>query len=138
MPVNYAINEQISPLNFPTKRIRNTDEISKNQMLQISLNSVTFDEISRHVNIPDSNTVSTGLRLFYDDEERNSSVTSACANMHALPTLVSLDDKLKAQINCQMDELDYHLKLQVPIGSHFCVMIQYCISIIAWRVYISV
>jgi len=112
IPVNYAINEQISPLNYPTKRNRNTDEISKNQMLQISLNTITLDEMNRHVRIPDSNTVSTGLRLFYDDEERNSSVTSACANIHALPTMMSLDDKSKAQISCQMDELNCHLKLQ--------------------------
>ncbi|KAG2267765.1 hypothetical protein Bca52824_062320 [Brassica carinata] len=63
--------------------------------------------------VPKENLVSTGLRLSYDDEERNSSVTSASGSIVAAsPFSQSLDDSLRIHLHRQKDELDQFLKFQ--------------------------
>ncbi|XP_078429189.1 putative BOI-related E3 ubiquitin-protein ligase 3 isoform X2 [Wolffia australiana] len=61
---------------------------------------------------PSSNPVSTGLRLSYDDDERNSSVTSASCGVTSLPVFHSLDRNLMKELEHQKEELDRYLRVQ--------------------------
>lgn len=106
------------------------EDISKQQRLQISLNyNVCQDDADRSASIPNPNPVSTGLRLSYDDDERNSSVTSASGSMTATPPIIlSLGDNIRTELDRQQEELDQYIKLQViyQYGSlvyHFVVLI---------------
>ncbi|CAN0923975.1 Probable BOI-related E3 ubiquitin-protein ligase 3 [Linum grandiflorum] len=109
--VNYFGREHISPMLQPNKRSRETEDFERQQKLQISLNyNVCQDEADR---APNPNAVSTGLRLSYDDDERNSSLTSACGSMTATPSVIlSLGDNIRTELDRQKEEFDQYIKLQ--------------------------
>lgn len=63
---------------------------------------------------PNQNPVSTGLRLSYDDEERNSSVTSASGNMTAASSIIwSVGGNIRTELDQQKEEFDQYFKTQV-------------------------
>ncbi|GAY36325.1 hypothetical protein WN943_020481 [Citrus x changshan-huyou] len=113
-PVNYFGNEHIHPMLQPNKRGRETEDFSRQQKLQISLNSnICQDEADRSASILNPNPVSTGLRLSYDDDERNSSVTSASGSMTAAPPIIlSLADNVRTELDRQKEEFDQYIKVQ--------------------------
>ncbi|XP_054790771.1 E3 ubiquitin-protein ligase BOI-like [Prosopis cineraria] len=117
-PVNYFGNEHISSMVRPSRQNREMDDLCKQQRLQISLNyNFCQDEPARSASIPNPNAnpnpVSTGLRLSYDDDERNSSVTSASGSMTGAPSIIlSLGDNIKTELDRQKQELDQYIKLQ--------------------------
>ncbi|KAI3997678.1 hypothetical protein MKX01_040651 [Papaver californicum] len=115
-PVNYVTTEHISALSRPTKRSRDTVDITRQQKLQISLNNNFYQEdADRSASIPNlnPNPVSTGLRLSYDDDERNSSVTSASGNIvSGLPIIMSLGDNLRTEMDRQKEEFDHFIRVQ--------------------------
>jgi len=121
-PVNYFGSEHITPMLRPNKRGRETEDISRQQKLQISLNyNACQDEADRSASIPNPNIVSTGLRLSYDDDERNSSVTSASGSMTAAPSIIlSLGDNITTELDRQKEEFDQYIKIQVlqPSSKH--------------------
>lgn len=116
-PVNYFGTEHITPMFRPNKRTREIEDISRQQKLQISLNyNVCQDEADRSASIPNPNHVSTGLRLSYDDDERNSSVTSASGSMTAAPSMIlSVGDNIRTELDRQKEEFDQYIKIQVFI-----------------------
>jgi E3 ubiquitin-protein ligase BOI-like protein len=118
-PVNFFGNEHITPMLRPNKRGREMEDISRQQKLQISLNYNAFqDEADRSASIPNPNPVSTGLRLSYDDDERNSSVTSASGSMTAAPSMIlSLGDNIRTELDRQKEEFDQYIKIQVLLSS---------------------
>lgn len=85
------------------------------QKLHISLNNnFCHDEANRIGTVLNPNPVSTGLKLSYEEEERNSSVTSACENMKSnVPTMLSLGNTVKMEIDRQAEEFSRYIKLQV-------------------------
>lgn len=119
-PVNYFANDNLAPMiRHNSKRGRETEinnNIQRQQKLQISLNynynnnSVVQDEV------PKQNLVSTGLRLSYDDDERNSSVTSANGSI-TTPVFQSLGDNFGLYLDRQKDDLDQFIKFRVLILS---------------------
>ncbi|KAG6650837.1 hypothetical protein I3843_06G065300 [Carya illinoinensis] len=113
-PVNFFGNEHITPIVRPNKRGRETEDISRQQKRQISLNYYACqDEADRSASILNPNPVSTGLRLSYDDDERNSSVTSASGSMTAAPSIIlSLGDNIKTELDRQKEEFDHFIKIQ--------------------------
>ncbi|KAL1222815.1 putative BOI-related E3 ubiquitin-protein ligase 3 [Cardamine amara subsp. amara] len=117
-PVNYFANDNLIPMMRPNKRGREAETISNNniqrqQKLQISLNYNNHNNISVRDDVPKENLVSTGLRLSYDDDERNSSVTSASGSIVAAsPIFQSLNDCLRIDLHRQKDELDQFIKIQ--------------------------
>ncbi|WZZ57111.1 hypothetical protein YC2023_057218 [Brassica napus] len=122
-PVNYFANDNLVPMVRPNKRGREAESISNNNniqrqhQLQMSLN-YNHNNYNAQEEVPKENLVSTGLRLSYDDEERNSSVTSASGSIVAAsPFSQSLDDSLRIHLHRQKDELDQFLKFQVLIVS---------------------
>ena len=114
-PVNYFGNEHITPMLQRNKRGREMEDISRQQKLQISLNyNACQDEADRSGSIPNPNVVSTGLRLSYDDDERNSSVTSASGSMTAAPSIIlSLGDNITTELDRQKEEFNQFIKIQV-------------------------
>ncbi|KAK3017116.1 hypothetical protein RJ639_006966 [Escallonia herrerae] len=102
--------EHNSSIFRPNKRGRESENLSR----QISLNhDIYYDEADRPASIPNQNPVSTGLRLSYDDDERNSSVTSASGSMTASPSIIlSLGDNIKTELGRQKDELDHYIRTQ--------------------------
>ncbi|KAG7541762.1 hypothetical protein ISN45_Aa07g018180 [Arabidopsis thaliana x Arabidopsis arenosa] len=65
--------------------------------------------------VPKENLVSTGLRLSYDDDDRNSSVTSASGSIVAASPIFdqSLHVSLRIDLNRQKDELDQFIKVLI-------------------------
>ncbi|KAI3763547.1 hypothetical protein L2E82_13470 [Cichorium intybus] len=107
-PVNYSGRENHSPAFRPNKRPREAETNLMQKKLQISLNQNFYTEESdRPSTIQNPNTVSTGLKLSYDDEERNSSITSASGSMTGTPPLMSsFRDCLTTEIDRQNEELE--------------------------------
>ncbi|KAK9066473.1 hypothetical protein SSX86_013795 [Deinandra increscens subsp. villosa] len=59
------------------------------------------------------NHVSTGLKLSYEEDERNSSVTSVNENLKALhPVTCSLTNSIKLEMDRQKEHLDRYIKVQ--------------------------
>ncbi|KAK4357524.1 hypothetical protein RND71_023134 [Anisodus tanguticus] len=110
-PVNYFVNEQSTPLIRHNKRGREAEGVSRQQKLQISLNhNLIHDDTERPANVPAQNPVSTGLKLSFDDDEQpNSSVTSASGSMNA-SVIMSLGDNIKTEMERQKKEFDQYLK----------------------------
>ncbi|XP_058193073.1 E3 ubiquitin-protein ligase BOI-like isoform X1 [Rhododendron vialii] len=113
-PLNYMGNKHATATNRPIKRGRETEPASGPQKFQISTSNNFFQyETGLSGRILNQNPVSTGLRLSYEDDERNSSVTSASEGMKAfLPGIVSLSDNLKIEIDRQGEEMDHYIRLQ--------------------------
>ncbi|XP_023762243.1 probable BOI-related E3 ubiquitin-protein ligase 2 [Lactuca sativa] len=113
-PVNYSGREHNSPAFRPNKRSREADTNLMQKKLQISLNQNFYNEESDHPsNIPNPHTVSTGLKLSYDDEERNSSITSASGSMTgATPLMSSFGDSVTTELDRQNEELERYILLQ--------------------------
>lgn len=113
--INCIGNEHGTATSRPMKRIRDPEPFSMQQKLHISLNSNFCQDDAGHAgSILNPNPVSTGLRLSYEEDERNSSVTSASENMKAVhPNLTySLGSNLKSEIDRQKEQLEHFVKLQ--------------------------
>ncbi|KAL3835209.1 hypothetical protein ACJIZ3_009945 [Penstemon smallii] len=97
------------------KRPREGEPVyNTHQKLHMSLNSnLCHDETGNVRTFLSPNPVSTGLRLSSDEDERNSSVSSACENVrNALPASLSLGNTLKMEIDQQTEEFGRYIKLQ--------------------------
>ncbi|CAK9182759.1 unnamed protein product [Ilex paraguariensis] len=112
--INYFGSEHTIPVFRPNKRGRGEEDISRQRKLQISLNhNVYHDEADPSANIPNQNPVSTGLRLSYDDDEHNSSVTSASGSMMARSSVIlSLSDNIRTELDRQKEEFVQYIKTQ--------------------------
>ncbi|KAE8707261.1 ATP-citrate synthase alpha chain protein 1-like [Hibiscus syriacus] len=113
-PVNYFGNEHLTPMIQPNKRGRETEDIQRQQKLQISLNyNACKEEADCPASVPNPNAVSTGLRLSYDDDERNSTVTSGSGSMMQGPSMIlSLGDHVRRELDRQKEEFDRYIKIQ--------------------------
>ncbi|KAF2286691.1 hypothetical protein GH714_023626 [Hevea brasiliensis] len=129
-PVNYFGNENMAPMLQPNKRGKETEDFSRQQKLQISLNyNICQDEADRSASIPNPNPVSTGLRLSYDDDERNSSVTSASGSMTVAPSIIlSLGDNIRTELDRQKEEFDQYIKIQVPLRISNKILHRHCLQ----------
>ncbi|KAJ7956228.1 E3 ubiquitin-protein ligase BOI-like [Quillaja saponaria] len=117
--LNYVGTEHPTSMNQPVKRVMQSGSVSRQQKHLITLNSKSFqDETGQSGCILNLNPVSTGLRLSYEEDEHNSSVTSANGSIKAaLPIISSLGDNLKFEIDQQKEQLDCYLRLQWSPGS---------------------
>lgn len=111
----YGSERNNTPLVRPCKRGRDAENIAMQHKLQISLNNnnnMGLDEADPPVRMPTHNQVSTGLRLSYDDEEHNSTVTSSGSLGTPSSVMLSLSDGIKAELDNQKREFDQYLKTQ--------------------------
>ncbi|KAL8534198.1 hypothetical protein ACS0TY_010268 [Phlomoides rotata] len=108
-PVNYLGNNG-PPFLLPNKCVRDAEAIPRQQQkLLFSLNNKPFQD-EPELNL---NSVSTGLRLFYDDEERNSSITSGSGSLAASSSVFSsLGNDIKRELDQQKEELDHFIRTQ--------------------------
>ncbi|MBA0607516.1 hypothetical protein Godav_019804 [Gossypium davidsonii] len=112
--VNYFGNEHLAPMVPPNKRGHETEDILRQQKVQISLNYKIYkEEADCSASIPNPHAVSTGLRLSYDDDERNSSVTYASGSMtHGPLMILALGDNVTTELDRQKEEFDQYIKMQ--------------------------
>ncbi|CAN0893009.1 hypothetical protein LINGRAHAP2_LOCUS17910 [Linum grandiflorum] len=129
--VNYFGIEHVSPMVQTNKRSREAEDFSRQQKLQISLNyNICQDEVDRVLN---PNVVSTGLRLSYDDEERNSSLTSASGSMTTKPSMIlSLGDNIRTELDRQKEEFDQYIKIQVLFFRIMLNNVAFAVYMKAW------
>ncbi|KAK9048358.1 hypothetical protein SSX86_032679 [Deinandra increscens subsp. villosa] len=112
--VNYSGKEHNTPAFRSHKRQREVETNLMQKKLQISLNQNFYtEETDRPSTIPNPHHVSTGLKLSYDDEERNSSITSASGSMPAAPSIMSsFGDSFTTELDRQNEELERYIMLQ--------------------------
>ncbi|XP_010240950.1 PREDICTED: probable BOI-related E3 ubiquitin-protein ligase 2 [Nelumbo nucifera] len=113
-PMSHMDNEHAFLMNRPTKQGREAEDVPRQQRLQISLNT-NFCQYEAHQlpSIPKMNPVPTRLRLSYNDDEHNSSVTSINGSMtETLPVILSLGDNLRTEIDRQKEEFDHYIRVQ--------------------------
>ncbi|CAI9289569.1 unnamed protein product [Lactuca saligna] len=112
-PVNYPGREHNSPAFRPNKRSREVETNLMQKKLPISLNQKFYNEESDHPSsIPNPHTVSNGLKLSYDDEERNSLIISASGSMTGVAPLMSSDgDSFTTELDRQNEELERYIML---------------------------
>ncbi|XP_020593266.1 BOI-related E3 ubiquitin-protein ligase 1-like [Phalaenopsis equestris] len=101
----------VSALKLPNKRSSESVEMTRQNNIQISLNNLFYNKADKPESIPDVNTVSTGLRLSYDDDDHLSSVTTASGSMPSLP-LSTILNKLGPEIEHQTEEFNRYLRMQ--------------------------
>lgn len=113
--INYIGNRHLPTDNHPINRVREGETSPMQQKLPISLNNnFCRDEAGRMGSVLNPNPVSTGLKLSCEEEERNSSVTSACENMkNNVPVMLSLSNTVKMEMDRQTEEFGRYIKLQV-------------------------
>ncbi|KAK3224796.1 hypothetical protein Dsin_004658 [Dipteronia sinensis] len=113
-PLHYVGNEHLTIIDQPVKRSRETEPTSRQQKHRVSLNdNFHQDEAGQPGSVLNPNPVSTGLRLSYEEDEHNSSVTSVCEKKAvAMPVIMSLADNLKVEIDRQNEEFDRYIRLQ--------------------------
>ncbi|PIN18991.1 putative E3 ubiquitin ligase [Handroanthus impetiginosus] len=113
-PVNYLGNNHGTPFLMSNKSVRDAEAIPRQQKLQFSLNNKTLhDEADRKASIFNQNPVSTGLRLSYDDDERNSSITSASGSLTAASSVFSsLSNEIRRELDQQKEEFDQFIRTQ--------------------------
>ena len=112
------VNDHTTLMEQPIKRAREAESISRQQQKRLlSLNNnFSQDKAGQAGSILNPNPVSTGLKLSYEEDEHNSSITSASESMTGvLPVILSLSDNMKIEIDRQKEELDRYIRLQVRI-----------------------
>nr|KAJ0187119.1 hypothetical protein LSAT_V11C900461420 [Lactuca sativa] len=117
-PVNYSGREHNSLAFWPNKRSREVETNLMQKKLPISLNQKLYNEEYDHPSsIPNPHTLSTGLKLSYDDEERNSLITSASGSMTgAAPLMSSFGDSFTIELDRQNEELERYVMLQKEVS----------------------
>ncbi|KAI4336155.1 hypothetical protein L6164_014720 [Bauhinia variegata] len=105
--LNY-VGDENNPMMEPIKKGMEVGPLSRQPKHPISLNSKSFqDEVGRSGYAPIL--VSTGLKLSYEEDEHNSSVS--CEGLKvALPIISSFGDNLMPEIDQQKEELDFYMK----------------------------
>ncbi|KQJ93125.1 E3 ubiquitin-protein ligase BOI [Brachypodium distachyon] len=109
---NYNGNNHLPIMN----QARNTCNYTvdeKKLKLQMSLNSFPPGDADRLPCTGNSSAVSTGLRLSYEDNERNSSIASGSGSMSSLPTTRPEIDAIMAEMEKENKEIDYYFRVQV-------------------------
>ncbi|KAJ9568334.1 hypothetical protein OSB04_004300 [Centaurea solstitialis] len=114
--INFVGNEHGMASGRPLKRAREPGPMSTPQKLHISLNTNFCQDdtgLTRTPMNPNLNPVSTGLKLSYEEDERNSSVTSIGENLKALhPVTHSLTNSIKLEMDRHRELLDHYVKVQ--------------------------
>ncbi|KAM0009150.1 putative transcription factor C2H2 family [Helianthus debilis subsp. tardiflorus] len=115
--INYSGKDHNTPVFRSHKRPREAEANLMQKKLQISLNQNFYNEESdRPSTIQNPHHVSTGLKLSYDDEERNSSITSASGSMPAAPSIMSsFGESVTTELDRQNEELERYIMLQGDI-----------------------
>lgn len=99
----------------PVKRARDLGPMSTQQKLHVSLNNnFCQDDAGLTRNHMNQNHVSTGLKLSYEEDERNSSITSVNEKLKALHSATHLlTNSIKLEMERQKELIDHYIKVQV-------------------------
>lgn len=116
-PLIYVRKNEPNNMDRPEKRFRDAETITRKQInpMTLNVNDKSYkDEAGHSGSIFNPIAVSTGLKLSYEEDEHNSSVTSVSENVTAvLPAILSLGDSFKVEVDQQKKEMDLYMKAQV-------------------------
>ncbi|KAK1422350.1 hypothetical protein QVD17_25403 [Tagetes erecta] len=111
--INFVGNDLVTGSSRPVKRVREVGTEYTQQKLQRSLNTFCQDAAGLTRTTLNPNHVSTGLKLAYGEDERNSSLTSVNANLRALhPVTQSLTGHIQLEMDCHNKILEHYVKVQ--------------------------
>ncbi|KAK1433825.1 hypothetical protein QVD17_10742 [Tagetes erecta] len=112
--INFVGNEQVMAPSRPVKRAREAGPVSTQRKLHVSLNNNFYqDDVGLTRNHMNQNHVSTGLKLSYEEDERNSSITSVNENLKTLhPAAHLLTNSIKLEMDRQKELIDHYIKVQ--------------------------
>ncbi|KAI3726967.1 hypothetical protein L1987_66774 [Smallanthus sonchifolius] len=106
--VNFVGNEHAMASSRPIKRARDLEPVSAQQKNNFFQQDVGLNRNNKNVNH-----VSTGLKLSYEEDERNSSVTYVNENLKALhPATHSLTNSIKLEMGRQKELIVHYIKVQ--------------------------
>lgn len=115
-PLGYNGKNHLANIDQPAKRFKEEEPCLRQQKL-ITQN----DKLSQHVaghsgSVFNPQPVSTGLKLAYEEDEHNSSISSVSEGIAAtFPAMLFLNNDCRNEINRQREEFDRYIKLQVLI-----------------------
>ncbi|KAG8378864.1 hypothetical protein BUALT_Bualt07G0029000 [Buddleja alternifolia] len=111
---NYMGNGHALTDNRPIKIVSDKEPVCTQQKLHISLHNNFGQDEAGHIGaVLNPNSVSTGLKLSCEEEEHNSSISSASDNIkNTFPGALSLGNTFKMEIDRQTEEIDRYIKVQ--------------------------
>ncbi|KAL3654038.1 hypothetical protein CASFOL_003719 [Castilleja foliolosa] len=111
--VNYLGKNHVPTFVLQNRCGGDSEAIPSQKKIKFNLNNGFHDEPNRNAGILNLNPVSTGLRLSYDDDERNSSISSASGSFTPSSSIFSaLGNDIKREIDQQNKELDLFIRIQ--------------------------
>ncbi|KAI3761368.1 hypothetical protein L1987_51782 [Smallanthus sonchifolius] len=111
--INFVGNEHATASSRPIKRARELGPVFTQQKLQRCLNNFCQDDAGITRTTMNPNHVSTGLKLSYGEEERNSSITFVNENLRGLhPVTHSFINSIQPEMDCHHKILDHYVKVQ--------------------------
>ncbi|KAL3632888.1 hypothetical protein CASFOL_025872 [Castilleja foliolosa] len=122
--VTYLGKNHVPPFVLQNRCGGDFETIPSQRKIKFNLNNGFDDEPDRKNGILNLNPVSTGLRLSYDVDERNSSISSASGSfMPASSIFSALGNDINREIDQQNKELDLFIRIQsdntAPQTRHF-------------------
>ncbi|KAI7734486.1 hypothetical protein M8C21_030294 [Ambrosia artemisiifolia] len=112
--INLVGNEHATGSSRPMKRVREVGQGFTQQKVQRSLNNLCHDDAGLARTTMNQDHVSTGLKLSYGEDERNSSITSVNESLGGLrPVTCSFNNSIElVDMDCQYKLLDHYVKVQ--------------------------
>ncbi|OWM90499.1 E3 ubiquitin-protein ligase BOI-like isoform X1 [Punica granatum] len=111
--LNYLGKNHTVNIGQPAKRFKEAEPISRQRNLINQSDKLFQHEAGNSGSIFNPQPVSTGLKLAYEEDEHNSSISSVSEGMTAtLPTILSLNNNFKSEMDRQKEELDQYIRLQ--------------------------
>ncbi|KAL3627525.1 hypothetical protein CASFOL_028888 [Castilleja foliolosa] len=122
--VTYLGKNHVPPFVLQNRCGGDFETIPSQRKIKFNLNNGFDDEPDRKTGILNQNPVSTGLRLSYDVDEQNSSISSASGSfMPASSIFSALGNDINREIDQQNKELDLFIRIQsdntAPQTRHF-------------------
>ncbi|KAL3819244.1 hypothetical protein ACJIZ3_005149 [Penstemon smallii] len=113
-PVNYLGTNHVAPLLQPNKCGIDTEAIPRPNLPFTFKRKFSHEETDQKGGILNhTNPVSTGLKLSYDDDERNSSITYASGSMKTASSVFqSLSNDIKREFDQQEEELNRFVRTE--------------------------
>ena len=108
------------------------DTLPMQKKLHISLNNTFYQDEAGHIGtVLNRNPVSTGLKLSYEEEERDSSVTCTCKNMKSnVPVMLSLGNIVKMEIDRQTEDFSLYQTSGMRMHLFALQTVRWCTNLI--------
>lgn len=115
--LNYTGKNQTVNVDQPAKRFKEAESVPRQKNFVYQNEKPFQNEAGHSGSTYNPQPVSTGLKLAYEEDEHNSSVSSVSEGMTTtLPAILSLNSNFKNEVDRQKEEFDRYIRLQVCSG----------------------